>query len=920
MYLRSIELADVALFSGAVSVGAFAPGLNLIAAPNEAGKSTVFRALETVFRHSHASRKQELQWLRPYGGGQPEISCVFSIEGLEWELQKRFLTSPTASLRRTDGHESYSDREVDTVLARILAGGGDRSAFFPVLWIGQMQSFELPQLGKDAHQTLSAVVEREAGHAAARQDVARIEAAVLKELQTFLTESLTRPRKNGPLDSELAALRNLEADLQQTRNDFASAKERLQRLDGLESRLRNLRDPGRRAAAENEISACQEQIKTWEAAAKHFAAARIADAAAREKLRLAKQKVSAIRTALSVDDAIAVRRAELESATASCGAARAAVAETHQLLKVLGEARANAELWSRRKRLLAAKVDTEERLRTAADQFTKVSDLVAQRELYEAEVASNAVTEDTAQQLTAWRNEVDRLDAQLEGASPTVTVDYDESNRNRLVANGVLLAGGEVVTVSAPLVIEVPTIGRLTIAPGNHSSLANLQEKRSQLSRRLAAGLADCGSPDFDALGERLSARRKAVAELRTIDATLATLAPGGSDAVRSLHQRLSDRLSELDCELEKIDETIGADRDGGETEAPHDPEFVPARGSALDLEDLDRKVLSAQSELAERQRNQSRSDKMVAELGARLEDLQKRRCEALELLNNEEIGADDLDIADAEFRSAEHEANEASRAVTVWRAEQPDLAAEQDVRNRLAMLQAGERERAASVYATEMELAAVQAQVSQDRQNGIAHRLREAEAAVAYRRTRVEEIETHVAALQLLLAELRAARARTAVSTLRPTIERLRDLATPIFGRDALTLEGAGPAPLRQNGKFDEPWSQLSGGTREQIAILARLAYAGVLADQGQPVPVILDDALVFSDEHRLRQMCEILARAAQHHQVIVLSCHEKRFQEMLHGFGAVGLTLEPTERSARVDAANWSKPGADHAEASRH
>jgi uncharacterized protein YhaN len=61
--------------------------------------------------------------------------------------------------------------------------------------------------------------------------------------------------------------------------------------------------------------------------------------------------------------------------------------------------------------------------------------------------------------------------------------------------------------------------------------------------------------------------------------------------------------------------------------------------------------------------------------------------------------------------------------------------------------------------------------------------------------------------------------------------------------------------------------------GTQEQIAVLVRLAFAEMLAGQGRPAAVILDDALCFSDDPRMSLMFDILTKAAQKVQVVILS-----------------------------------------------
>jgi hypothetical protein len=92
----------------------------------------------------------------------------------------------------------------------------------------------------------------------------------------------------------------------------------------------------------------------------------------------------------------------------------------------------------------------------------------------------------------------------------------------------------------------------------------------------------------------------------------------------------------------------------------------------------------------------------------------------------------------------------------------------------------------------------------------------------------------------------------------------------TPDFGITA----------LHRGKPVSERFEQLSDGTREQIAILARLAFAQMLKEQGLPALVILDDALVFSDQQRLARMFAILEKAATSLQIIILTCHEDRFR----------------------------------------
>jgi uncharacterized protein YhaN len=78
------------------------------------------------------------------------------------------------------------------------------------------------------------------------------------------------------------------------------------------------------------------------------------------------------------------------------------------------------------------------------------------------------------------------------------------------------------------------------------------------------------------------------------------------------------------------------------------------------------------------------------------------------------------------------------------------------------------------------------------------------------------------------------------------------------------------------------EPFQSLSVGAREQIAVITRLALADILRASGQPSAIILDDALVNTDEGRLERMHLVLHKAAQALQVLVLTCRERDFLQL--------------------------------------
>jgi AAA ATPase domain len=76
-------------------------------------------------------------------------------------------------------------------------------------------------------------------------------------------------------------------------------------------------------------------------------------------------------------------------------------------------------------------------------------------------------------------------------------------------------------------------------------------------------------------------------------------------------------------------------------------------------------------------------------------------------------------------------------------------------------------------------------------------------------------------------------------------------------------------------------PYDSLSGGAKEQLGIVARLAGAALVAKEDN-VPVVIDDALGFTDAGRLTKMAEVFDAVAGDGQVIILTCSPQRYADV--------------------------------------
>jgi uncharacterized protein YhaN len=199
-----------------------------------------------------------------------------------------------------------------------------------------------------------------------------------------------------------------------------------------------------------------------------------------------------------------------------------------------------------------------------------------------------------------------------------------------------------------------------------------------------------------------------------------------------------------------------------------------------------------------------------------------------------------------------------------------------------------------------DLEIAELEGALRRDETDGAGAEITLLEERLADADGRVRDLELEVAALSMLEQRLSGQGSRHREFVLRPVIERLRPLLAGLFPGSTLALEGPLLVSHLERGGKPEALARLSDGTREQLALLVRLAYARMMADRGTELPVVLDDALVYADDERLASMFGLMAGAAQHHQVLVLSCRADAFGRLADRFGACRPALVPWDEAA--------------------
>jgi DNA repair exonuclease SbcCD ATPase subunit len=371
---------------------------------------------------------------------------------------------------------------------------------------------------------------------------------------------------------------------------------------------------------------------------------------------------------------------------------------------------------------------------------------------------------------------------------------------------------------------------------------------RSELERLGAASLAEAE--------ERFARRTGLVAQLAHAEPILSEAAPEGIGA-------LEDDLRAREIERAALGSADGEgapsreEADAGLREAADEAGRARAERDAL------------RGELARSEEDLARRDSSLAELA-------RERAEAATKLGALPEAAT-LEAGLASTRTALVEARTLvdALAAELARASEGDaeLALEQEQRahDRLE----GER---SQKHARSL---ALEAWVRVHEAMDLHERVQRAEAELEERAATLRAVLARATAARELTLALHAARREVQERLVSPVVDRVRPyLATLLPGRRLRMGEnweviGVG------TGEVEEEFEALSGGAKEQVSILVRLALAEVLGGE-ESLPIVLDDALVNTDRARLGEMLRVLYRAARKQQILVFSCHALELERL--------------------------------------
>ncbi|KFL90181.1 hypothetical protein AmDm5_1037 [Acetobacter malorum] len=921
MILTDLQIEGFRRFASPVRLDGLGPGLNVLSAPNEAGKSTLLAALKAVLMVRSSSKAKPVKDLQPYGGGAPHVAVSFTWKSMDCHLEKQFISK--AFTRLVLGPERFEGDQAEEALRNLLgleeASKGEAAGLWSALLVGQGESFAQPDLNQTGQDSLRSCLEHGVDHATGGAAASAVLSRVRDRLHLLQTAKSGQP--TGKYKQALEQEAQAQACLQDLENRRAALEEDLAALDQARRALREQEDPERKAQDEAELLALRQL---------------------RDKLRVADAEEQAARAALATvthtRNSICDEQERRQERRETQRKLERDAAEMQHDLQVLTQRTAQARQRYEESRTQREQAEQQQQAaRQALLAVSRRATVLQQRAaldrsrqtLHRAEAACTRleqaravlaalqVDEALIRRVRKAVREQDAAQAALNARATRLTVTLKPEAAGRVLLDGAACPQGEMVLTQAAEV-QVEGIGQFRITPAvkdHDEALAAADTARQQLQSVLHS--AGCQSAeDAETLFEERRQAETRVAEARA--AFVASLPTAWDErdatlfeALATLRQDLSDQVAALEREQAAFEQDCQPELAGAPegraaqiaTETVCSPEVeggVQTEQTEATLQAVQQKARQEEeraARIADEARQTERTEQAAYNAAQNLQDkaetaLRQKQTERDQVGRELAVSAaresdDALATRAAETAQAQAQAEAQVQALKAGReTEQPLSVVETRIMRREQALENART----SIARLREEIKERETRVRVAEGDGLDEKIAEAGRTASRLKLDCEGYERERAALALLDQTLSDAEKTQTERYLAPLVRTLQPAFSTVFPGASLEMDtGFGLCGLTR--RTAEEFGKLSDGTREQIAVLVRLGFAELLHARQSPAILVLDDALSFSDSQRLELMFDVLADAATRFQILVLTCRAEAFARL----GGRPLSLRP-------------------------
>lgn len=846
----------------------FSPlGITRIEGPNESGKSSLGEAINMILDHQDNSKKQAIDAIKPVDQDVgPEIELEMETGKYVFTYFKRFLKKPETRLIITKPNPgNFTGRQAHDRANEILKETLD-VALWKALSILQGEAIGQPDLKNK--QALSAALDKAAGvHPAAPQELSLFK-KVSQEYELYYTTG------RGTEKKELQDLRNTliakETEVRTIEQDIRALETDIDRVPVLQRELVQLKKQEEELSQQMIAFTIKlDQISSLE---NTLSAAALKQESAQKTLQAALHAKEIRQEIISVAKNAANSHRELQENSSM------ALPALSQAEEARNKARAAADEAEQKRK------ETESLAALKRVDFDYYHDKLDLDQLFERKQRIDHARKDAAQAETVLaKNKVDaraleRIKeaelgyktacAKMEIGSPNVLLRSISKCRLSIDDIAVVLGINEVrkISVSDKTNLSIP--GTLDIEITAGSSIEGLARKAEDSRQALDAACATATVAGPDEARKAYDERQEA---LRVVENKVQV----EKDNLRDItYESLEQRLHSLQQSVPNYlvgrvkDPAICPDFDTAKKERTKAEANLQAASGELEKT---RKVLESARSFFESVNIKHREavaklEQLGKDLKQTQENLDKaRKKESDETLKTNLTAADRAVLSeDAAYRSA-------ADSLKAFNAEQI-IAMADSTKGSLKTIKN-------SYNSKDRGLLEIQTRLKIKGEEGLHEKLNAAKNQFKQLEFKNRATALRANAAKCLFDTMCEERDKASRAYVAPLKEKMERLGRLVFDSSfQVTIDDNLKITNRTVSGVTVPFDSLSGGTREQLSLMYRLSCSMIVAKDGG-TPVILDDALGYTDPERLKLMGAVLAIAAKECQIVIFTCVPERY-----------------------------------------
>lgn len=866
MLLRSIAIENFQQYEKPFQLKGLSSGINVIYGDNEAGKSTLLRALRAIlFDRFNGKGADDFAG---YKGGSPEVKIEFELNGNSYSLEKTFSKKKDGRAVLTDEKGvQWTGTEAEIQLSVLLKfenverglAKSEQQGIYGVLWVEQGNAWQQVSISNNpkASQTIQNVLNHELTDMLSQGKGESLLKKFADELNEYQTEKGGKPR--GKYKEKLDAKESAEQKLEELRNELNNYQKKVDQLSDYQQELASLvedkveeKDREQLEQAKKHLKHVEEVNQQYKQCKQDLKLAEITLQNANRGLNDRKTLIDNLRQETEKHDTLLSQIEALEEE------AKQFKKNLDNAQKDLAAAKKNHEqsqLTIKNARDYQKLVGVQSNIKNIEGQLKKVHTLSADIKKKRNRISQIRLDTANLKNLKKLDDEVKNL--QMRFDTIATRIEYSVQDDSVKINDQFVDGDGEL------LISDKSTISfgnsHIFITPGGEE-LSTVQESLEAAKVQISTAFEQYNISSMSQAEDQVEKKNILLNEINSLNTQIDVIAPNGIEA-------LEQELAENQSEETRLKSLLGETKPVLIEEAEEQEELSSNELNKCSDNERHAHDQSVAKEEALKHANSalSKSKEDLASVKSKLESARKEHAD-------EELEKTTQDLTEEKQRL---QGKMTSFENTLKELDYEGAASE--VERRQGVLDSTKKR----INDLIQQIRDLKFELKTSGQRGLAEEKEQAEQELKDISKEIERLSMHVGSLNLLCQLIKDNIQSAKEMLVKPITESMAPYLKILFPDSEPVIDEEFSLQYILRNGVREPFENLSIGTREQLAILLRLAYADLLAEKGASVPLILDDALVNSDDLRREKMKQILHRASKKHQIILLTCHGNDYRD---------------------------------------